>query len=193
MRGVDRLINEYKFYGLLWHVNTIMKDKWIGYQKSRGVYYTLCVGYIYSALMCAHILIDSPGEKCSRPLGLDFDSAGNLIVADPFKGLLKINVTTGEKHLLAGDESQDPSVIPAFNNLVVLPNGSIFVTKLCKRNDFTLEVLEGVPNGNLLHYNPATKTIHTVVSDLFMPNGLSHSHDGQSILISESGKARILR
>ena len=144
--------------------------------------------------ICAYIFIDSPGEKCSRPLGLDFNSAGNLIVADPFKGLLEINITTGEKHLLAGDESHDPSAIPAFNNLVVLPNGSIFVTKLCKRNDFTLEVLEGVSNENLLHYNPVTKTIHTdVVSDLFLPNGLSHSHDGQSILISESGKARILR
>jgi len=139
------------------------------------------------------IFTDSPGEKCSRPLGLDFDHTGNLIVADPFKGLLRINVTTGEKDLLATDVSQDASSIPAFNNLVVLPNGSVFVTKLCKRNDFTLEVLEGVPNGNLLHYNPSTKTIHTVASNLFLPNGLSLSNDGDSILISETGKARILR
>lgn len=139
-----------------------------------------------------HFTTDSPGEECSRPLGLDFDSTGGLIVADPFKGLLRINVTTGEKDLLAADESLD-SAIPAFNNLVVLPNGSIFVTKLCKRNDFTLEILEGVPNGNLLHYNPKTKSIHTVGSNLFLPNGLAHSKDGQSILISETGKARILR
>ena len=140
-----------------------------------------------------NVFIDSPGEKCSRPLGLDFDSTGSLIVADPFKGLLKINITTGEKELLARDESQDASVIPAFNNLVVLPNGSIFVTKLCKRNDFTLEILEGVPNGNLLHYDPVTNSIHTVVPNLFIPNGIVRSNDGQSILISETGKARILR
>ena len=151
----------------------------------------MCVGMW--SLLSVDVLTDSPGEKCSRPLGLDFDAAGNLIVADPFKGLLKINITTGEKQLLAGDESQDPSVIPAFNNLVVLPNGSIFITKLCKRNDFTLEVLEGVPNGNLLHYDPVTNSIHTVVPNLFLPNGLAQSHDGQSILISETGKARILR
>ena len=166
---------------------------WITIRIEEYIIHCVCGVYICIVIICAYIFIDSPGEKCSRPLGLDFNSAGNLIVADPFKGLLEINVTTGEKHLLAGDESHDPSAIPAFNNLVVLPNGSIFVTKLCKRNDFTLEVLEGVPNGNLLHYNPVTKTIHTVVSDLFLPNGLSHSHDGQSILISESGKARILR
>ena len=55
--------------------------------------------------ICAYIFIDSPGEKCSRPLGLYFNSAGNLIVADPFKGLLEINVTTGGKHLLAENES----------------------------------------------------------------------------------------
>ena len=163
---------------------------WIGCFKECSVVPCMCVGW----LLPVNILIaDSPGEKCSRPLGLDFDSSGSLIVADPFKGLLRINITTGEKDLLAGDESQDPTVIPAFNNLVVLPNGSVFVTKLCKRNDFTLEVLEGVPNGNLLHYNPVTKTIHTVVSNLFLPNGLLRSNDGQSILISETGKARILR
>ena len=144
-------------------------------------------------ILSVNVFIDSPGEKCSRPLGLDFDATGSLIVADPFKGLLKINITTGEKDLLAGDESQDPSVIPAFNNLVVLPNGSIFVTKFCKRNDFALEVLEGVPNGNLLHYDPVTKSIHTVISNLFLPNGIARSNDGQSILISETGKARILR
>lgn len=154
-----------------------------------------CTLYVWGhySILSDNVFIDSPGEKCSRPLGLDFDPTGNLIVADPFKGLIKINITTGEKDLLVGDESQDAGVVPAFNNLVVLPNGSVFVTKFCKRNDFTLEILEGVPNGDLLHYDPVTNSMHTVVSNLFLPNGITRSNDGQSILISEMGKARILR
>lgn len=140
--------------------------------------------------MCFLSCVDSPGEKCSRPLGLDFDPSGNLIVADPFTGLLKINVTTGEKSLLSGGES---SSFAGFNNLAVLPNGSIFVTKFCQRNNFALEVFEGIPSGKLLHYNPVTDTLHTVVSDLFLPNGVSISNDGESVLVSETGRARILR
>jgi len=49
-------------------------------------------------------------------------------------------VTTGDKSLLFGGEASSFAV---FNNLAVLPNSSIFVTKFCQRNDFAVEVFEG--------------------------------------------------
>ncbi len=35
-------------------------------------------------------------EKCGRPLGLAFDHAGYLLVADAFYGLYRLDVHTGE-------------------------------------------------------------------------------------------------
>lgn len=35
-------------------------------------------------------------SKCGRPLGLVFDTAGNLYVADAYHGIFKVDVTNGK-------------------------------------------------------------------------------------------------
>ena len=37
---------------------------------------------------------------CGRPKGMKIDRNGDLLVLDSYKGLYKVNVTTGQKQLL---------------------------------------------------------------------------------------------
>lgn len=45
---------------------------------------------------CTHFYEE---RKCGRPLGLDFDENGKLIVADAYYGIHRVNVKTGELRL----------------------------------------------------------------------------------------------
>lgn len=82
------------------------------------------------------------------------------------------------------------------NDLVVLSNGSIFFTDSSSkfsRDDNILDVFEGRPNGQLLHYHPVEKRCYVAVSEMHFPNGICLSQDGGALLISETTRARIQR
>ena len=82
------------------------------------------------------------------------------------------------------------------NDLLVLPNGSVFFTDSTtkfSRHDSIFDIFEGRPNGQLLHYNPVEGVCHLVVAEMYFPNGICLSSDGQALLIAETSRARIRR
>ncbi len=135
------------------------------------------------------VLADTGG----RPLGLDFDHSGNLIVADAFKGLLSIDpegtITTlcttagGTPFLFTDDVDVDVNNVAWFSDASFRYN----------QPDYRLDIFESRPNGRLLKHDLNTGECTEVLKDLHFANGVAVSPDGGFVLVNETTRYRVMR
>ena len=102
-------------------------------------------------------------ETGGRPLGVEFDSKGNLYVADAFLGLLKI-ARDGQIKVLA-NETNSGSPIQYADDVDIAPDGSVYFTDAstkfgAQQSGGTLPVsfldlMEHSSSGRILKYDPA--------------------------------------
>jgi sugar lactone lactonase YvrE len=132
-----------------------------------------------------------------RPLGLDFDADGNLIVADAMKGLLSVG-PDGAVTVLADRVGDDP--IRYANAVVVATHGRMYFTDASRRfspvewgtfDAAVLDIMEHSCTGRVLEYRPATRELREVIGGLCFPNGVALSGDETSLFIAETGEYRI--
>jgi len=153
----------------------------------------------YTSEVCIAIFFIGKAEMvqvCGRPLGMEIDSNGDLIVVDSYKGLFRINTQTGEKTRMFQPKESGELACAFLNNLAVLNNGSIFMT--CSSSKFTLQnhifaTIEGRPNGKVFHYNPIAGYTTVIRQDMYLVNGIAKSSGEDFLIISELIRARILR
>lgn len=128
-----------------------------------------------------------------RPLGMEFDEDGSLLVADAHRGLLRV-APDGEIEVLT--HSVDGQTILFADDVAIAPDGVIYFTDASTRfglDDYQLDLIEGRPNGRLLAFDPDTGETRVVLEDLYFANGVTLSADGQYLLITETGRYRITR
>jgi sugar lactone lactonase YvrE len=128
-----------------------------------------------------------------RPLGLVFDSAGNVIVADANKGLLAV-AKDGSVTVLTTESEGVP--FRCTNDLDVAADGTIYFTDASHKfplSNYKADLLEHRGNGRLLAYDPRTKTTRTLLRDLCFANGVAVSPDQSFLLVAETGAYRIHR
>lgn len=164
-------------------------------------------GRIYAATHEGHIVrLDSDSSKPEiwvdtqgRPLGIDFDSKGNLIVADAYRGLLSI-APDGNITELATEGDGVP--IRYADDVDVAADGKIYFsdasTKFGAKEWGTyeaslLDINEHGGHGRLLVYDPVAGTTKTLVSGLNFANGVAVSHDQNAVLVNETGSYRVIR
>lgn len=165
--------------------------------KDNNVYFSLLSGDIK--------FLDSKGDIHSwvntggRPLGIEFDSYGNLLVADAFKGLLSISsdgdITTLANTVEGVDVRYADDVDVARNGMIYFSDAS---TKFHAQTHGTfgaslLDINEHGGHGRIIEYNPHTNTSTVLAKDINFANGVALSHDEQSLLFNETGSYRILR
>ena len=128
-----------------------------------------------------------------RPLGMVFDSDGNLIVADAIKGLLSIG-RDGAVTVLA--TSADGLAFGCTNDLDIAADGFIYFTDASHKfplTNYKADLMEHRGNGRFLTYDPRTKTTRTLMSDLVFANGVAISPDQSFALVVETAKYRVHR
>lgn len=129
-----------------------------------------------------------------RPLGLDFDLAGNLIVADAGAGLLSINRESEEMTVLVDTYKGRKMVF--VDDVEVAADGRMYFSDASKKWSFhysTIDILEGRGNGFLYQYDPITKKTTELMSDLRFANGIAVAHDQSYVLVNETGRYRTHR
>lgn len=128
-----------------------------------------------------------------RPLGMKFDSHGNLILADANKGLLSIS----RDGLISVLSTQaDGVAFRCTNDLDIAADGTIYFTDASSKfplSKYKADILEHQPNGRLLAYDPATKTTRLVLGDLHFANGVAISPDQTFVLVCETERYRLHR
>jgi sugar lactone lactonase YvrE len=158
-------------------------------------------GYIYAGFDDGRIIqLRQDGTRpqlfantSGRPLGLIFDSSGNLIVADAIKGLLSIS-RIGEVKTLSTEA--EGTKLGCVNDLDVASNGTIYFTEASYKYpmaQFTSDILEHQPNGRLLAYDPKSQKTRTVLKELYFANGVAVSPDQSFVLVVETGLYRVRR
>jgi sugar lactone lactonase YvrE len=135
-----------------------------------------------------------------RPLGIEFDSKDNLIVADAMRGLLSISPDGNVSVLL---DSVDGSPIVYADDVDIAPDGTIYFTDATTKFSAKayggtlaasfLEIFEHQGHGKVFAYYPETQQAELLTDGLVFANGVAVSHDGRFLLVNETGKYRILR
>jgi sugar lactone lactonase YvrE len=128
-----------------------------------------------------------------RPLGLEFDAAGNLIVADALKGLLSVDAV-GRVTVLTSSIDGEP--MKFVDDVDVASDGTIWFSDASARfgiHDFIPLVLERRPTGRLLTYDPKTRATTVRLDGLAFANGVALGPDEAYVLVNESLAYRITR
>lgn len=158
-------------------------------------------GWLYSGLEDGRIVrmrpdgseLETFAQTAGRPLGLAFDGAGNLIVADADMGLLLVD-PEGKLQTLTDAFAGRKLILT--NHLDVAADGTIYFSESSDRfplHDYRSDILESRPNGRLLAYAPEVKETRLVLDKLHFANGVAVSPDQSFVLIVEGSRYRLKR
>ena len=128
-----------------------------------------------------------------RPLGLQFDPYGNIVVADARKGLLAISPDR-RIHLVRSDYQGIPLRFVA--DLDIAKDGTIYFSDASQRyglDDYGLDFYEGQATGRLFSFSPSTGRVEEKLTGLAFANGVAIGPDEEYVLVNETAAARITR
>lgn len=133
-------------------------------------------------------------DTLGRPLGLDFDPQGNLIVADGYKGLLRV---TPDGRITVLTDSADGVPFAFTDDVAVASDGRIYFSDASSKFGPALhardDILEHGGHGRLLRFDPATGITEVLLSGLQFANGVALSRNEDFVLVSETGSYRLTR
>lgn len=157
-------------------------------------------GYLYGGTEDGRILKLRDGEEPvvlaetgGRPLGLHHDRAGNLIVADAQKGLLRIS-PDGLVEVLATEHGGRPFLFT--DDVDVAGDGRIYFSDASDRfgnEQYKLDFIEHGPNGRLLVYDPADGSTTLLLDRLYFANGVALGERDSFVLVNETTAHRVTR
>jgi sugar lactone lactonase YvrE len=135
------------------------------------------------------LFVDTKG----RPLGMEFDGAGNLVIADAEQGLLLVS-RGGALTVLSREAAGRP--FGCTNDLAVASDGTIYFTDATDRFPLSVyrqDIVEHRPNGRLLAYDPAARSSRLVLDGLHFANGVALGPGEEFVVVAETGKYRLWR
>ncbi len=130
--------------------------------------------------------------QVGRPLGLIFDPAGNLLVADAERGLLSI-APDGSCTVLASGHEGVP--FACTNDLDLGTDGTVFftVSSHLPLSQHVAALIEHHDDGRLLAWDPLTRRTRSLHDRLAWANGVAVAADGASLLVVETSAYRVRR
>ncbi|MDF3931650.1 SMP-30/gluconolactonase/LRE family protein [Pseudomonas citronellolis] len=181
--------------------DTLMKAELLGLGQVKGPEDTAvdAQGRVYAGLDDGRVVrlengqVTTFAETGGRPLGMDFDAQGNLIVADAWKGLLKID-PQGKITVLSTEADGLPFGFT--DDLDIASDGRIYFSDASSRfhqPDYLLDYLEARPHGRLLRYDPTSGKTEVLLKDLYFANGVALSANEDFVLVNETYRYRIAR
>jgi sugar lactone lactonase YvrE len=127
-----------------------------------------------------------------RPLGLKYDPAGRLIVADAGRGLIAIGREGNVETLVAEVAGQSLRLV---DDLDIGKDGSIYFSDASARwslAQYKMDVIEHRPSGRLFVYRP-DHGVELLLGGLYFANGVALSPDESYVLVAETMSYRIRR
>ena len=132
-------------------------------------------------------------ETGGRPLGVDFSSTGDVIVADAVRGLLKISAP-GQWQVLT---DQVDGVALGFTDDVVVSSEDIAYFSDASVRFGVHQVLEDFfehrPHGRILAFDLKTGQSRLLLDGLHFANGVALGPNEEFLLINETAKYRVWR
>jgi len=135
-----------------------------------------------------------------RPLGIEVDEDGSLIVANAYLGLQRID-SHGNVTRILGSVAGNIPVYP--NNLAVGRDRKVYFTEASSKfgadkyrgsyNASLLDIMEHGGHGGVFVYDPKTGTSEQLLDELNYANGIAISEDDSYLVIAETSNYRVLK
>jgi sugar lactone lactonase YvrE len=165
-----------------------------------GLIYTVTVDGLIIRMQPDGGNIEIFSEPGGRPLGIEFDAAGNLFVANSYLGLQKVS-PDGSVEVLT-DSYQGESITYS-DDVAVATDGMIYFSDASSKfgamksggtyEASLLDVLEHGAHGRVYRYDPINNETTIVMDDLNFANGVAISEDQSYLLVNETTSYRIWR
>jgi sugar lactone lactonase YvrE len=130
-----------------------------------------------------------------RPFGLDFAPDGTLVVADGYRGLLRVNTHSGAITVLT--DRADDQAFAFTDDVDVARDGTVYFSDASSKFGPAMkardDVIEHGGHGRLLKYDPATGTTTVLLKGLQFANGVALTADESFVLVTETGNYDVLR
>jgi sugar lactone lactonase YvrE len=144
--------------------------------------------------------VEEFADTDGRPLGIEVDSDGSLVIANAYLGLQRIDMQGNVTLLLRSIDGNLP-VYP--NNLAVGQGGIIYFTEASSKfgadkyrgsyNASLLDIMEHGGHGGVFVFDPKTGVSEQLLDDLNYANGVAISEDNSYLVIAETSNYRVLK
>ncbi|MCH8545075.1 MAG: SMP-30/gluconolactonase/LRE family protein [Alcanivorax sp.] len=137
--------------------------------------------------------VEKLADTGGRPLGMDFDAGGKLVIADAKLGLIRVDMG-GEIEVLTSSVDGEP--IRFADDVAVAADGTIYFSDASTRfglSDYQLDLIEGRANGRLLAFDPESGETRVLLEDLYFANGVTLSAEQDYLLVTETARYQITR
>eukprot|EP00117_Sycon_ciliatum_P045041 scpid46757/ scgid32416/ Adipocyte plasma membrane-associated protein len=134
--------------------------------------------------------------ECGRPLGLRVMPDNSLLIVDAFMGLLKLSLLDGKMETLVHqNQVVDGAPLVFADDLAIGPDGAVYFSDVStySMDKLFYDVMSAGGRGRIIRYDPVTGSASTFARDLHFANGVELSHDGKSIIVTETSMYRITR
>jgi len=143
--------------------------------------------------------VEAFADTGGRPLGIEVNPGGFLVVANAYLGLQRID-RHGKVESLLSEVSGTP-IYP--NNLAIATDGRVFFTEASNKfgaeryrgtyNASLLDIMEHGGHGGVFVFNPDSGETRQLLDDLNYANGIAISQDNTFIVVAETSNYRILK
>jgi len=165
-------------------------------------------GFLYATTHGGKVLRISPGGRTvdvfaqpgGRPLGIEVDTDGSLLIANAVLGIQRISTDGVVSDVLT---EIDGTPLLYADDLAIARDGTIYLSEASTKfgayasggtlEGSLLDILEHGGNGLVVEYKPDTGVARVIMDGLNFANGLAISDDQRYLLIAETGTYRIHR
>ncbi len=158
-------------------------------------------GAIYTGTREGYLLRVSPDGRSTeriahtggRPLGIEVHPDGWLVVCDAHRGLLRIDLPSGDITELVTAIGGRP--LRFTNNCAVAQDGTIYFSDSSLHyglDEFKGDILSHTGTGRLIRRDP-DGTVTVLLDDLDFANGVALAQDESFVLVAETGGYRVTR
>jgi len=137
--------------------------------------------------------VDRVADTGGRPLGIELDLDGRLLVCDAHRGLLRVDPGTGGVEEVA--DSVDGVRMVFCNNAAVASDGTVWFSDSSTKygvEDWKADFVQSTRTGRLLRRDP-DGTITVVLDGLAFANGVALARDESYVAVAESGARTVVR
>lgn len=137
--------------------------------------------------------VDRVAETGGRPLGIEIDPDGRLLVCDAHRGLLRVDTRTGGVEAVA--DSVDGVRMVFCNNAAIAADGTVWFSDTSKVHGiehWRSDIAEATRTGRLIRRDPdGTNTV--VLEGLDFANGVALAADESYVAVAETGGCTVVR
>ncbi len=161
------------------------------------VYVTTASGLV---LRIRNRRVEEFADAGGRPLGIEVDVDGSLVIANAYLGLQRIDAQGNVTGILNSVDGSTP-VYP--NNLAIAADGKIYFTEASSKfgadkyrgtyNASLLDIMEHGGHGGVFVFDPKTRTSQQLLDDLNYANGIAISEDNSFLVVAETSNYRVLK